>query len=185
MTSPAPIQAQTALQEAIDETDLSTQPACAQASARFPGPDGDARRTQGYRRTQSPRPQAAVSLTRQRARPTGAANLNRLRTRSDYKAVSRGTRVVRPGFILLAARREETDLPARFGFTVSRRVGNAVTRNRVRRRLKELVRTSSAAPAAGTDYVLIGRSAAAGRRFSAMADDLATAMARIAANGAA
>ncbi len=107
--------------------------------------------------------------------------MNRLRTRSEYQAVSRGTRVVRPGFVLLAAQRSEEDAPARFGFTVSRRVGNAVMRNRVRRRLKELVRTMTAVPATGTDYVLIGRSAAADRKFAVMADDLAAALARIAA----
>lgn len=89
--------------------------------------------------------------------------------------------MVRPGFVLLAAPRREDSAPARFGFTVSRRVGNAVTRNRVRRRLKELVRTMAVDPAPGTDYVIIGRSAAADRAFATMADDLAAALARVAA----
>jgi ribonuclease P protein component len=111
-------------------------------------------------------------------------NLYRLRSRPDYLATSKGTRVVQPGFVLVAAPRAEAASPARFGFTVSRRVGNAVTRNRVRRRLKELARNAANKAAAGVDYVLIGRTAAVDRDYAAMAHDLATALARIAGTAA-
>ncbi len=98
--------------------------------------------------------------------------------------MSKAARVVRPGFVLLAARNGAEGSEPRFGFTVSRRVGNAVIRNRVKRRLKELARDAAASGGAGMDYVLIGRTGAVDRNFASMANDLATAFARIAATPA-
>ncbi len=68
--------------------------------------------------------------------------------------------------------------PARVGFTVSKKVGTAVERNRVRRRLRELVtRTPFLRP--HCDYVLVGRRAALGRGFDTMLDDLKSALKRL------
>lgn len=78
------------------------------------------------------------------------------------------------------------DAPARFGFTVTKKLGNAVTRNRIRRRLKEVVRLvapSRARP--GCDYVLIAREAAATRPFDALEQDLVAALAALHAPAAA
>jgi ribonuclease P protein component len=66
--------------------------------------------------------------------------------------------------------------PARFGFTATKKLGNAVTRNLIRRRLKEAVRlVASGRARAGCDYVLIARAAAATRSFAVIERDLATA----------
>jgi ribonuclease P protein component len=75
---------------------------------------------------------------------------------------------------------------ARFGFTVTKKLGNAVTRNRMRRRLKEVVRLVAPTRArAGCDYVLIAREAAATRPFAALEQDLAAALAALHAPAAA
>ncbi len=85
-------------------------------------------------------------------------------------------------FVLQARRRAE-DGAIRVGFTVSRQVGDAVERNRVRRRLREIVRLSAAAgPKAyirGHDYVLIGRRAALAAPFGEMMQDFDAALGRI------
>ena len=77
--------------------------------------------------------------------------------------------------------RERSDTgPPRVGFTVSRKVGNAVERNRVRRRLREIVRLCDADRfKPGSDYVLIGRRAALELPFARLVEDFARALARI------
>jgi ribonuclease P protein component len=87
-----------------------------------------------------------------------------------------------PGFVLQTAP-APTDraLPlVRVGFTVSRKVGNAVARNRVRRRLREIagmVIPEEARP--DLDYVLVGRQAALARDFAAMRRELHEALKRL------
>ena len=84
-----------------------------------------------------------------------------------------------PGFVLqMAPSPEKTGL--RVGFTVSRKVGNAVQRNRVRRRLRELAREVMPATArADFDYVLVGRHAALERQFASLRQDLIEALRRL------
>jgi len=96
-----------------------------------------------------------------------------------------------PGFVLqvapVPADLLPADLPAdlalpaiRVGFTVSRKVGNAVVRNRVRRRLREaarLVIPGQARP--DLDYVLVGRQAAIARDFGALRQELVEALKRL------
>ena len=93
-----------------------------------------------------------------------------------------------PGFVLQAAP-APADLvrPAiRVGFTVSRKVGNAVARNRVRRRLREIARMVIPAEARpDLDYVLVGRQAALERDFAALRQDLLEALKRLRALGTA
>ncbi len=70
---------------------------------------------------------------------------------------------------------------ARFGFTVTKKLGNAVVRNRIRRRLKEAVRAVAPSEAkAGCDYVLIARPAALSQQFPELVADIRQAMQRIA-----
>ena len=100
----------------------------------------------------------------------------RLKRRSDFLAAAKGRRAVRRGFVLQA--RSRTDDPAgppRFGFTVTKKVGNAVERNRIRRRLKELVRLSPPA-FSGHDFVLVGRRAALSVPFDKLFGDFARAL---------
>jgi len=87
-----------------------------------------------------------------------------------------------PGFILQAAPTPGgLDLPAiRVGFTVSRKIGNAVARNRVRRRLREIARQVMPDQArSDLDYVLVGREAALKRDFAAMCEELVEALKRL------
>lgn len=65
------------------------------------------------------------------------------------------------------------DGPARVGFTVTRKNGNAVMRNRIRRRLREAVRTGAGdCLARGTDYVIVARPAIMGVRFDCLVQEL-------------
>jgi ribonuclease P protein component len=83
-----------------------------------------------------------------------------------------------PGLVLQALLRND-DEPARLGFTVTKKIGNAVIRNRTRRRLKEVARLVLAGqPVSGVDLVLIGREGTAKRDFVALQDDLRRALAR-------
>jgi ribonuclease P protein component len=89
-----------------------------------------------------------------------------------------------PGFVLqVAPVPAELALPSiRVGFTVSRKVGNAVVRNRVRRRLREAARLEIPARArSDLDYVLVGRQAAIGRDFAALRQELHEALRRLGA----
>jgi ribonuclease P protein component len=87
-----------------------------------------------------------------------------------------------PGFVLqVAPAPEDLVRPAvRVGFTVSRRVGNAVARNRVRRRLREIARLVIPARARpDLDYVLVGRQAALERDFATLQSELVEALKRL------
>ena len=103
-----------------------------------------------------------------------------LTRRADFVAAARALRASTASFTLQARGRGD-DGPPRFGFTCSRKVGDAVRRNRAKRRLREVARLVLA-PAArpGWDYVLIGRPAAtADRAWDDLRDDAARALAKV------
>jgi len=103
--------------------------------------------------------------------------VERLKTRSAFRAVASGRRISSPGFTLQALRtgRQEAR-PPRFGFTVTKKTGNAVVRNRIRRRLKEAVRLAGVENGKdNTDYVLVGRRAALSLEFERLVTDAALA----------
>ena len=105
--------------------------------------------------------------------------MQRLTKRADFVAAAAGPKVSAPAFVLQGRPRVDEG-PPRVGFTVSKKVGNAVERNRVRRRLREAVRLSDAARFRdGNDYVLIGRRAALEAPFTRLMEDLAGALKRI------
>lgn len=107
--------------------------------------------------------------------------LARLKKRPEYLAVAQTRRKwVTPAFILQAMP-GETDSPPKVGFTVSKKVGNAVMRNRARRRLKEAAKEIF--PTKGTQgwaYVVIGRQAAIDYPFEKLQADMAWALAKLA-----
>jgi ribonuclease P protein component len=104
----------------------------------------------------------------------------RLTKRAEFQRVSRGRRASVATFTLQSRRREaganEAGRGARIGLTVTKKVGGAVERNRVRRRLKEALRAAAPLEAEGDhDYVLMARREALGRGFVALIDDVRTA----------
>jgi ribonuclease P protein component len=105
--------------------------------------------------------------------------LQRLRQRADFVKAASAAKAHAAGFVLQARERGDSD-PPRVGFTVSKKVGNAVERNRIRRRLREVVRLSGAERMhAGRDYVLIGRRAALELAFDRLLDDMSGALGRV------
>jgi ribonuclease P protein component len=87
-----------------------------------------------------------------------------------------------PGFVLLVRERSDDDDLVRVGFTVTKKIGNAVVRNRMKRRFRALVRDTFPDHAiAGADHVLIGRSSGIERDYATLAAELKRALARLAA----
>ena len=103
-----------------------------------------------------------------------------LTRRADFLAANRGLRVARPGFVLLA--RPNGGGQMRFGITVTKKIGNAVVRNRMKRRFRALLRELlPELGLAGSDHVLIGREGGIERDFSLLRDELRAALTRAAA----
>ena len=109
-----------------------------------------------------------------------AVVIERLRRRGDFRAAASGARSASRAFVVQGRYRGDRGA-ARIGFTVTRQVGGAVERNRIRRRLREAVRLSAAGGAMchGHDYVLIGRRPALAVTFMEMTQALHTALTRI------
>ena len=115
--------------------------------------------------------------------------LKRLKTRRQFLHVAEtGRKWVAPGLILQVCPLEDDDASSdetvnvRVGFTVSRKVGGAVARNRARRRLRQVAERVIPDQAAGEcDYVLIGRRTTIGRPFEDLVADLETALAQLGA----
>lgn len=102
--------------------------------------------------------------------------MQRLLRRQDFLAVARGLSRASPSAVVQMQRRGD-DGPPRIGFTVTRKLGGAVQRNRIRRRLKEAVRLAAAEHLkAGHDYVIIGRAATAERPFAKLVGDIISAI---------
>lgn len=109
--------------------------------------------------------------------PAPARSADRLRRRAEFlRVAAKGRKAATHGLVLQALDRED-QRPARIGFTVTRKIGNAVVRNRTRRRLKEAARLELAGQhIGGVDLVLIGREATRGRDFLALRDDFRRAL---------
>jgi ribonuclease P protein component len=105
--------------------------------------------------------------------------MDRLRQRADFLAVADGARVNSAAFVVQSRRRDDSG-PVRVGFTVTKKNGSATERNRIRRRLRELVkRLDVISMRPHSDYVLVGRRAALNRDFATMLDDLRSALHRL------
>jgi ribonuclease P protein component len=106
-----------------------------------------------------------------------------LRQRSEFLAAATGRRAHGSGFTL-QHRKPEGELPLRFGFTVTKKTGNAPERNRIRRRLREAIRC--AGPdfvGIGGDFVIIGRREALTVPFDSLVKGLAESIRRLATGG--
>jgi len=147
-----------------DEAHFPAEQSGPQTAARVPCPLGDGRRPQDPRGASQPRPQEAQRLTT-------------LTKRSDFLAANRGQRYPMPGFVLQVRPRGDGDAAIRVGYTVTKKIGNAVVRNRMKRRFRELARAHlPLAGIPGADHVLIGRAGGIERDFSALSDELARAL---------
>lgn len=103
-----------------------------------------------------------------------------LTKRSDFVAANKGLRNAKPGFVLLT--RPNGGEGVRYGITVTKKIGNAVVRNRMKRRFRELLRDALPEKAlANHDHVLIGRAGGVERDFATMADELGKALSRASA----
>jgi ribonuclease P protein component len=106
--------------------------------------------------------------------------LTTLTRRADFLAANKGLRVARPGFVLLV--RPNEGQGQRFGITVTKRIGNAVVRNRMKRRFRALLR--DILPQEGLsdhDHVLIGREGGIERDFARLREELSAALSRASA----
>jgi ribonuclease P protein component len=151
-----------------DEAHFSAEQPGPRAASRLPSPDGDGRRPQGAERPPRPRPQEAQRLIT-------------LSKRADFLAANAGKRAASPGFVLLVRDRQDGDPIKRVGFTVTKKIGNAVVRNRMKRRFRALAREILPQKGIdGADHVIIGRSTGIERDFDALRQDLARALQKVA-----
>jgi ribonuclease P protein component len=103
-----------------------------------------------------------------------------LTKRVEFLAASKGRRHYGGSLGLQAIQREAREGEARFGLTVSRKVGTAVERNRVKRRLRAALRAGGLAQGhAGHDYVIVGRRELLTTRFDTILSEIAEAIARV------
>jgi ribonuclease P protein component len=111
--------------------------------------------------------------------PDRAPAPTRLKRRAEFlRVASRGRKAAVHGLVLQALHRDDSG-PARIGFTVTKKVGNAVIRNRTRRRLKEAARLLlRERDLAAVDLVVIGRDTTRFRPFPELMDDLDRALAK-------
>ncbi|MBC8130258.1 MAG: ribonuclease P protein component [Rhizobiaceae bacterium] len=110
--------------------------------------------------------------------PGNAKPVVRMKTRAEFLAARRGRRLNGPFFFVEALDRKD-DAGPRLGLTVTRKVGNAVERNRIRRRLREAVRTRCGADMApGFDYVVVARRELLSVPFAELKDELSRRFAR-------
>lgn len=110
--------------------------------------------------------------------PTWTA-LTTIKARADFLRVRGGAKWNTPGFLIEGKPAREPG-PPRFGFTATKKLGNAVVRNRIRRRLKEAVRKAQSHLAvAGYDYVVVARPPAMDLPFERLVQDFETGLKRI------
>jgi ribonuclease P protein component len=100
--------------------------------------------------------------------------------RSGFLAANRGKRYATPGFVLLVFDRRDDDASKRLGITITKKVGNAVIRNRMRRRFRALASEMlSDLGKAGADHIVIGRDGGIERDFAALRSEMVAALTKL------
>lgn len=116
--------------------------------------------------------------------PSPGSPVMRLKKRAEFVAAAKGARTERRAFVIQGLRRNAAtarceDAAVRFGFTVTKKTGNAVERNRIKRRLRAAALACAQAARPGCDYVLIARRPALSLAFSDLVAELAGGLARL------
>lgn len=151
-----------------DEAHFSAEQSGSGPSARISGADVNGRRSCGDSRAPSPRSQKALGL-------------KTIRARKDFLAANAAKRSANKGFVLLVRERSDDDAAMRVGITVTKKIGNAVIRNRMKRRFRALARDMlPQIGIVGADHVLIGRASGIERSYALLREDLAKALNKIA-----
>lgn len=105
--------------------------------------------------------------------------MERLKRRQDFVAAAKALYSAQAG-VVVQARNRDDGRPPRVGFTATKKLGNAVMRNRIKRRLREVARMALTSQArAGFDYVLIGRAGSERRPFPDLLKDVNSALKRL------
>ena len=103
-----------------------------------------------------------------------------IKKRSDFLAANRGKRYATPGFVLLVKDRQDESPDIRLGITITKKVGNAVIRNRMRRRFRALAQEMLGQNGkAGADHILIGRDSMIERDFGELRADMVKALGKL------
>ena len=139
-----------------NEADLPAQEAASSKRARLPCPNEDHRWTTRAVRTTRPRPQEADGLTADRGH--NSPRLAMLSRPEDFAALQ-GQGSVRSNTLLVVRVRRNDLEETRFGFSTGRKLGGAVVRNRVRRRIREALRVMAPSFQPGWDVLIIARPA--------------------------
>lgn len=106
-----------------------------------------------------------------------------IKKRRDFLAMRNAEKAHSPSFLMLARRNPDNGSDARLGLTVTKKLGGAVVRNRIRRRLRAAAREVFPQNArAGDDYVLIARQAAYDRNYDALLDEMKRSLLRLSGN---
>jgi ribonuclease P protein component len=151
-----------------DEAHFSTEQPRPRTASRIPSPDVDSRRPCSDPRPSGTRPHKAVRLTTVSAR-------------KDFLAANSAKRRATSGFVLLVRDRVDGDDTKRLGITVTKKIGNAVVRNRMKRRFRALAREVIAEGGiVGSDHILIGRAGGVERDYATLRDELTRAVAKLA-----
>jgi len=170
----------------INEAHLSAVQTRSQAPARLPFADGHTWWAKGRRRTAGAWPQAAFRLIlsspaeggKTAAKGPGKPPL-RLRKRPEFLACRAGEKRRGRLFLVEALDSGDPTRPPRVGLTVTKKVGTAVERNRIRRRIREALRIKAAGDMApGTDYVIVARREVLDAPFAQLSAELSRRLAR-------
>ena len=103
-----------------------------------------------------------------------------IKKRSDFLAANRGKRYATPGYVLLVKDRQDESPDIRLGITITKKVGNAVIRNRMRRRFRALAQEMLGQNGkAGADHILIGRDSGIERDFGELRADMVKALGKL------
>ena len=160
-----------------DEAHFSAEQSGSEAPSRLSRPHGDPRRPQHHSRAPCTRPQEPERLSD----ADESASLAIMAKRADFLAANRGMRAPMPGFVLLVHDRRDGSCAKRFGITVTKKIGGAVVRNRMKRRFRVLARELFPQMGlSGADHVLIGRSGGIEREFALLRAELEKALRKVA-----